>query len=93
MKSDLSWCYKFYFKKNPLIINTKVTFYHQVLFEILEDDNSLKRKVKLRVGDIIKVLGGISDDDNNNGEDEEEWFAKSLQLLFIKIIMMIIVFS
>lgn len=84
MKSNLSWCYKFYFKKNPLIINTKVTFYRQVLFEILDDDNSLKSEVKLCVDDIIKVLGGISDDGDNNGEDEEEWFAQIIAIIIHK---------
>ena len=42
MKSDLYWSYNFYFKKSALIINTKITFYRQVLFEILDDNHSLK---------------------------------------------------
>ncbi|CAB4440300.1 unnamed protein product [Rhizophagus irregularis] len=81
MKSDLYWAYSFYFKNDALIINTKVIFYRQVLFEILDDDSSLRSTVKLRVGNIVDVPGVSGDNDDDN----EEWFAKLLQLLFIKI--------
>ena len=80
MKSDLYWSYNFYFEKNALMVNTKVTFYRQVLFEILDDDNSLKSEVKLCVGDIVNVPG-ISDDDDN---DVEEWFAKIVAIIIHK---------
>lgn len=63
-----------------MIINTKVIFYRQVLFEILDDDSSLRSTVKLHVGDIVDVpeVSGDNDDDN------EEWFAKIIAIIIHK---------
>lgn len=80
MKSDLYWAYSFYFKNDALIINTKVIFYRQVLFEILDDDSSLRSTVKLHVGDIVDVPG-VS---GNNDDDNEEWFAKIIAIIIHK---------
>ncbi|CAB4404875.1 unnamed protein product [Rhizophagus irregularis] len=80
MKSDLYWAYSFYFKNDALIINTKVIFYRQVLFEILDDDSSLRSTVKLRVGDIVDVPGVSGDNDDDN----EEWFAKIIAIIIHK---------
>ena len=48
MINNLSWSYKNYFKQDILIVNSKVTFYQQVSFEILDDNNILKSEVKVR---------------------------------------------
>jgi len=79
MLTDLSWSYQNYFNQDILIINSKVTFYQQVSFEILDDDTVLKTEVKVHVGDIIDVVGRLDDDDN-----DDQWFAKIIAIIIHK---------
>lgn len=79
MMSDLSWSYHNYFNRNILIINSKVTFYQQVSFEILDVDTSLKNEVKLHVGDIVDVSGTFDEED-----DENQWFARIAAIIIHK---------
>ena len=76
--------------KNILIIDFKISFYQQVTFDILDDNNiALKTEIKIHVGDVIDVFGTSDGDD---GVITINGLPKLLQLLLIKI-MMIIVFS
>ncbi|CAB4435506.1 unnamed protein product [Rhizophagus irregularis] len=52
----------------------------KILFEILDDDSSLRSTVKLRVGDIVDVPGVSGDNDDDN----EEWFAKIIAIIIHK---------
>jgi hypothetical protein len=84
MLSELSWAYHNYFNQNILIFNSKVEFYQQVSFEILDTDTSLKTEVKVHVGDIVDVTGNSDDDGGNNEQDHDQWFAKIIAIIVHK---------
>ncbi|CAB4477168.1 unnamed protein product [Rhizophagus irregularis] len=52
----------------------------KILFEILDDNSSLRSTVKLHVGELVDVpeVSGDNDDDN------EEWFAKIIAIIIYK---------
>ena len=71
MISDLSWSYHNYFNKNILIIDFKISFYQQVTFDILDDNNiTSKTEIKIHVGDVIDVFGTSDGDDGGDSNDQ-----------------------